>query len=218
MKETYFTSQNIKNVSENIIKDILGYQRNSRLSFIPDRSVLLVLDMQNFFLNKDSHAYIPSAPAIIENIKTLIHYYHKRRLPVIFTRHVNIDNDAKMMKKWWKSLIDPENEESEIISSLDTADSKIFLKKQYDAFYETELEEYLINNNCEQLVVTGVMTHLCCETTIRSAFMRGFTVFFPIDGTATYNLEFHKSSCLNLSHGFAVCTLSKNIGKKYEEN
>jgi len=132
----------------------------------------------------------------------------------MFTRHINTNKDAKMMKKWWESFINPEDKESEIIDSLNSAESKIITKTQYDAFYKTELEHYLINNNIEQLVVTGLMTHLCCETTIRSAFVRGFTVFFPVDGTATYNMDFHKSSCINLSHGFAVCTFCESLWKK----
>ena len=77
-------------------------------------------------------------------------------------------------------------------------------KKQYDAFLQTLLEETLRQRKIEQIVITGVMTHLCCETTARSAFMRGFEVFFTVDGTATYNEELHRASLLTLSHGFAV--------------
>jgi bifunctional isochorismate lyase/aryl carrier protein len=47
------------------------------------------------------------------------------------------------------------------------------------------------------------MTHLCCETTARAAFTRGFQVFFPIDGSATYTREFHLATLRNLGHGFA---------------
>ena len=56
-------------------------------------------------------------------------------------------------------------------------------------------------------VISGVMTHLCCETTARAAFMRGFEVFFTVDGTATYNEALHRSSLLTLSHGFAIPVL-----------
>jgi isochorismate hydrolase len=41
--------------------------------------------------------------------------------------------------------------------------------------------------------------------------MRGFEVFFPVDGTATYNLAYHKASLLNLAHGFASVVLIKDI-------
>ncbi|MCP4152595.1 MAG: isochorismatase family protein, partial [bacterium] len=62
-----------------------------------------------------------------------------------------------------------------------------------------------------RVIITGVMTHLCCETTARSAFVRNFEVYFTIDATATYNREFHKSTLLNLSHGFASPVLTSDI-------
>jgi isochorismate hydrolase len=52
------------------------------------------------------------------------------------------------------------------------------------------------------------MAHLCCETTARSAFTRGFEVFFLVDGTASYNRDFHQASLLNLAHGFATLLLT----------
>lgn len=214
MKESYFTPQNIQKVSCSILKKISEYQRNPGLPFLPEKSALLILDMQNFFLDPKSHAFIPSAPVIIESINNLLKTYLKNDFPIIFTRHINTSQNAKMMKRWWKSLINQGDPASKIINSLDTAESKIITKTQYDAFYQTELQEYLVDNNIQQLVVTGVMTHLCCESTIRSAFIRGFTIFFPVNATATYNLDFHTSACINLSHGFAVCTLGEELEKK----
>jgi len=55
------------------------------------------------------------------------------------------------------------------------------------------------------------MAHLCCETTARSAFVKGFEVVFVIDGTATYNKDFYISTLLNLSHGFAIPVLTEEI-------
>jgi isochorismate hydrolase len=62
-----------------------------------------------------------------------------------------------------------------------------------------------------QVVICGVMTHLCCESTARSAFMHGYEVFFPVDGTATYNLTYHRASLVNLAHGFASLYFVKDI-------
>ncbi|RME75791.1 MAG: cysteine hydrolase, partial [Planctomycetota bacterium] len=77
-------------------------------------------------------------------------------------------------------------------------------KHHYDAFFNTSLEKFLEKNKIDTLVLGGVMTHLCCETTARSAFMRGYKVYFLINGTATYHRDFHRASLLNLSHGFAI--------------
>ena len=60
-------------------------------------------------------------------------------------------------------------------------------------------------------MICGVMTHLCCETTARDAFMRGFDVYFVMDATATCNEELHLSSLLTLSHGFAVMVETEEV-------
>jgi bifunctional isochorismate lyase/aryl carrier protein len=111
------------------------------------------------------------------------------------------------MAKWWRDLIDPADPLSQIVQIFDTAHAWLIEKSQYDAFYETKLEDVLRGQGVEQVVICGVMTNLCCETTARSAFMRGFEVFFCVDGAATYNQDFHLATLRNLAHGFAVPTL-----------
>jgi isochorismate hydrolase len=53
------------------------------------------------------------------------------------------------------------------------------------------------------LIIGGVMTNLCCETTARSAFTKNFSVVFLSDGTATADEAMHRASLLNLGYGFA---------------
>ncbi|MCK4594746.1 isochorismatase family protein, partial [bacterium] len=84
------------------------------------------------------------------------------------------------------------------------------------AFFETPLEALLNEKQVTQLVICGVMTHLCCETTARSAFVRGFQVILPVDATATYTKELHRATLLTLSHGFAIPLLTKNLVKLVE--
>lgn len=209
MKEEYFTSQNIDEQSELLFLQLNC--KNNNLNFYPANSALLILDMQNFFLNSDSHAFIPSAVSIVSRINRLADLFNKATRPVIMTKHINNDEDAGMMNIWWKDIIRKNAFDSEICSQLNHINSYVIEKSQYDAFYQTDLNEYLKTNNIKQLLVTGVMTHLCCETTIRSAFVRGYQIFFPVDTTATYNKEFHKAAFTNLSHGFAVPVLTKHI-------
>lgn len=185
--------------------------RTRGLRYEPVKSALLVLDMQVYFLDPDSHAYIPSAPAILPVLQELIGAYRKRKLPVIFTRHVNSDQDAGMMSVWWRDLIREGSRLSQIVSDLEPGDSPVIAKSQYDAFYLTDLERMLREEGVWQVLISGVMTHLCCETTARSAFLRGFEVFTLVDGTATYNESFHRAALLNLAHGFSTLVLSGEL-------
>jgi isochorismate hydrolase len=203
MKETYLTSDIIGDFLLSVQRDLRDLQKKRDLAFIPGTSALLVLDMQRYFLDPSSHAYIPSAEAILPGILELIRAYNTRNLPVFYTQHSNTGQTAGMMGRWWRDLIDPESPDFRLHPQLEGCGGTILQKNQYDAFHQTALEGHLRDFDVTQVVVTGVMTHLCCETTARSAFMRGFGVFFPIDGTATYNREFHLASLRNLAHGFA---------------
>jgi nicotinamidase-related amidase len=181
------------------------------------RSALLVLDMQAYFLDPESHAYIPSAPAILPGIQALVEAYQQNELPVIFTQHSNTPADAGQMSAWWRDLIDPHSPLRCIVPQLNAHREMLIHKTQYDAFYSTPLEAELRRQDVTQVVISGVMTHLCCESTARSAFGRGFQVFFLVDGTATYNRNFHRASLLNLSHGFATLSLVGEILAALEE-
>jgi nicotinamidase-related amidase len=219
-----------------MVKELTGpLYRQKYWKLYPARSALLVLDMQNYFLDKSSHAFTPSAPAIIPNINRLIDLAVNHNMAIIFTKHVNDASNAGRMNKWWRDMIEEGSREAEIHKTVRLYDGKtigggsptrddsmvgreagehespardgslvgkIFVKNQYDAFYNTDLEEYLKSRGIEQVIITGVLTNLCCETTARSAFVKGFEVLFPLDATAAYNKEFHLSTFRNLGFGF----------------
>lgn len=213
-KSRYFTPQSLPGESRAMLERVKSFRVKHPMAFVPHASALMILDMQRYFLEPSSHAYIPSAQAILPRILKLRDAYSARKLPIIFTRHVNSPEDAKLMARWWKDMISSEDPKSEIIPELLTMpDATIIEKSQYDAFYKTHLEGLLRAKGIRQLVICGVMTHLCCETTARSAFVRGFEVFFTIDGTATYNKGFHLATLLNLAHGVAIPVLTEELCK-----
>ena len=190
---------------------VLGAQHIDRFIFDPQSSALLVLDMQVYFLEPASHACIPSASAILPRLCRLAAVFTARRLPVIYTRHVNSADNASLMASWWRDLIRNDSPLSQVAPQFDLSHGRVLDKSQYDAFFQTELEMILRSQGISQVVIAGVMTHLCCETTARSAFMRGFEVFFLVDGTATYTEAHHRASLLNLAHGFAEMKLVQEI-------
>lgn len=211
MKKRYFSEENLSAESQRMLQRARQVRSWPRANFDPNRSALLILDMQDYFLDESSHAYVPSAPTILPGIQALLHAYSLRELPVVFTRHINTPQDAGMMAKWWRDMILPESPLSRITRELDISEGQVFNKNQYDAFHGTGLEDYLRSKGVDQLVICGVMTHLCCETTARSAFIRGFEVLFPVNGTATYRQDFHQAALLNLCHGFAWLLLVEDL-------
>jgi len=211
MKTEYINKETIDSILDEILTELRDNRKSMPFDLSASKTALLVLDMQKYFLQANSHAYVTSSKAIKPRISELIRLFRDINRPIIFTRHLNDEQNAGLMSVWWKDLIRSDNPTSEIDDDLAYEGMTVINKSQYDAFYETELEEMLHEQGIEQLIVCGVMTHLCCETTIRSAFVRGFECFFPIDGTAAYNIDQHRASFINLSQGFAIPTNSKTI-------
>ena len=175
------------------------------------KPALLVLDMQEYFLHPESHAFVPSAPALIPGIQQLIKGFRQKGYPVFFTQHVNTQENAGMMAEWWRDLITAEHPRVGLSTHFEVGESPVIQKTQYDAFWGTDLDDMLTSMGCTDVVITGVMTHLCCETTARAAFMHGYRVWFPVDGTATYHLDFHRSTLTTLAHGFAIPVLVREL-------
>jgi len=216
-KEQYFSLDNISSKPQEMLALVDSLRRrHDQIRLLPNQAALLVLDMQDYFLQPGSHAHIPSAPAIIERISCLRDVFSAAERPVIFTRHLNVPADAGMMSSWWRELISPQDAYSQISPLLDITNQTIIEKKQYDAFWGTKLDVILRQAGVRQVVIGGVMTHLCCETTARSAFVRGYEVFFAIDGTATYTEALHNASLLTLSHGFAIPVLVDEVRQAFD--
>jgi ureidoacrylate peracid hydrolase len=174
-----------------------------------DKSALLVIDMQKFFLDPASPTFTCGGLAILQRIKDLIDAFRKAGRPVIYTCHVHHPSglDAGIMSWWWKGMClegTPESEVHDIISPM--PGEKIIYKHRYSSFYNTDLETVLRCLKVEDLVITGIMTNMCCESTARDAYYRDYRVFFPADGTGSINEEMHLASLLNLAFGFAYVT------------
>jgi len=171
-----------------------------------DRAALLVIDPQVQF----SAMLEP----ILPNLRSVIDAFRSRRRPVVFTRHRHLDPaaDAGMLGEWWDAVLIDGSPEAELIPQLRPQPEDLLIEKdRYSAFLRTRLDRELSSRYIRDLVVGGVMTNLCCETTARDAFMRDFRVFFLLDGTATCREEYHLASLRNLAYGFAYLVACSEI-------
>ena len=178
-----------------------------------DFVALIVVDMQRHFCDKESSFFVPRSDALAERIKTLVDAFVESNRPIIFTRHIDSENEGNLMLRWWSEQIREDDPMSQVVDILDAERGTIVIKHQYDGFLNTELEALLRSKDVRQVVVCGVLTNLCCETTARSAFMRGFEVYFVDDGTATFSKDMHEATLLNLAYGFATVTTIADVIK-----
>lgn len=195
------------------------YKNFKPFSLNLNRAALLVLDMQNFFLERKSHAFIPSAETIIPTVNAIIDSFTKNSEKIVFTRHIDSTHPKSLMRKMWRDSIKLDSRLSSISSRINTNKGLIIEKTNYNAFHKTGLANHLKDNNIDQVIITGVHSHLCCETTARDAFIRNFEVFFVVDATATYSEKLHLGTLRAIAHGFGVCISSEEIlNAKYNKN
>jgi ureidoacrylate peracid hydrolase len=183
------------------------------------KCALLVIDMQKFFLDPQSPSFTCGGLAILPLLQSLINTFRQNDRPVIYTRHVHHPDhiDSGIMGWWWKGMCIEGTPESEIHGDLaPQAKEKVILKHRYSAFYNTDLETVLRCLQIEDLLITGIMTNMCCESTARDAYYRDYRVFFLADGTGSINEEMHLASLLNLSFGFAHVTSVHHIISELE--
>jgi len=189
-----------------LAKPYLSKHRSESHKLIPESSALIVIDMQGLFLDKTSHSYLPLSESIIDNVRALVQAYRERSLPIIFTRHATKRSEsAGAMGRWWGDVVRDGDEAGEIDPRFaPKKGEKVIRKTRYSAFIGTDLEKHLRAHSVSSIVITGVMTHLCCESTAREAFMRDFDAFLVVDGTASKTEDLHVSSIKTLADGFAI--------------
>ncbi len=183
------------------------------LSVCPDKCALLVIDMLHYFAAPEGRCYLPAASAVIPNIAALLECWRTHSWPVLFTRHCHTgEGDLGMLGKFFSDYIHAGTEDADIIPALQPRDDELSLEKTtYDAFLNTPLEEELRTRGVQQVLITGVLTHMCCETTARSAFCRGFEVYVAADGTASTTEERHLQSLLGMAEAVAVVLSTEEI-------
>ncbi len=176
------------------------------LQLVADRSALLVIDMLRYFAHPEGRCYLPASTAIIPRILRLISTWRKLGRPVVFTRHAHEgEHDLGMLGRFFSDYIRLGEPDSELAPEIEPARGELVIRKTtYDSFLGTELDNILRETGSEQVIIAGVLTHMCCETTARSAFCRGYEVYIPVDAVASSSEERHLGSLQGMAEAVAV--------------
>ena len=216
-KERYFTRENADQKLQEWQEILHNIKSHIPFTFQPEKCALLVVDMQNVFLDEQSHAYAPTSKTILPNINRLIDLFAEKNQPIIFTRYVDSEDPEDLMRVWWRNPILESEPESHLTPLLDTTKGTVMNKTKYNAFTDTGLDDLLRDNGITQVLITGLMTHLCCETTAREAFQRNYQVFFGMDTTASYTEALHLGTLLAITHGFGTCVSTADVQQAFTE-
>ena len=183
---------------------------------------LLVIDFQNYSSNPDSGVtqmliqqfpktaeyYVPRINTAAANAQRLLNKFREMNREVIFTRHGALLADGRDMiarrRQRDRDSVESTDRptlwsrgsfEHEIVAQLTPlADELVIDKNASSPFNGTGIDQLLRNLNLETLVIVGMATDMCVETTARDAADRGYNVIVVEDATATFFAEHHTAA------------------------
>ncbi|HEX4833734.1 MAG TPA: isochorismatase family cysteine hydrolase [Trebonia sp.] len=169
---------------------------------------LIVVDMQNGFCHPEGSfpslgLGLEGVDAAVRNAAIAVKQARAAGVPVIFTRHLYRlgradEGPALIRDSPALALVNglaAGSWDADVINELDCEPDDLKLDKtRFDAFQWTSLEPLLRGLSVSRLAICGVVTNLCVETTVRSAFMRDFPVTLIEDACAAKTQRLHDLS------------------------
>ncbi len=106
--------------------------------------------------------------------------------------------------------------DAQVIDQLKPAPGdEIIYKNRYSSFYGTQLEPYLTSLSIQNLVICGVTTSMCVETTVRDASQRNYRCFVPRDAVGEVVREMHDAALQVMEYGFAKIVDTEEVVKAW---
>jgi len=174
----------------------------SAMRFEPERTAVVVVDMQNGFCHPDGSLYAPPSADAIEPCGTLVERARDAGATVVFTRDVHPPEqfeDAHYYDEFdrWGEHVLEGSWEAEIVADLpaDAADH-VVEKHTYDAFQGTELDGWLSARGIDDLVFCGTLANVCVLHTAGSAGLRDYRPVLVEDAVG-YIEEGHRDYALD---------------------
>jgi nicotinamidase-related amidase len=150
------------------------------------KTALLVIDVQESFRHR-SYWTAEELPAFINNVQSLIDRCGDRGMPVLQVLHRETPDRPDNPFSASSGLVRP-------MPELKLTAEAVFYKDVHSALFgktqdEVTLDQWLRYHGVEEVLVTGIRTEQCCETTTRHAFDVGFKVRYVTDATLTFPMQ-----------------------------
>ncbi|WP_064094040.1 cysteine hydrolase family protein [Rossellomorea aquimaris] len=143
------------------------------------KSALLIIDVQNgmFTMNPPVH----HGEQLLENINKMRDFADKRNIPIIYVQHNGPANSPlEFGSEGWSIHrdISPRNQDT------------VIQKTTPDSFYKTNLKDHLEKLNVEHLIITGIQTEACVDSTCRSGFGLEYKITLLTDAHSTFDKDY----------------------------
>ena len=176
---------------------------------VPDKTALLVVDMQNFFMEEGQALEVPAARDIVPNINHLADAMRTAGGTVVWIKMTLNNEDLDQWpvflpvngrREKFKPVAAGEHG-NDLWSTLEVSDSDLIIeKRRFSAFIQgsSGLHEEMQKRGIDTLVIVGTLTNVCCESTARDAMMLNYRVLMVSDANATLTEEAHRAALLNI--------------------
>lgn len=204
------------------------------------KAALVLIDMQNYYLHQnghfrqllerdfpDMHAYFMGRMTrqVIPNQRRLLRFFRDRQLKVVHVRVGALlpDGSDQFLRRARRdqarkasfengSLLTRGTFQHRIIDALQPQPNElVFDKNSVSAFNSTPIDQILRNFNSEFLVIAGILTNNCVESTARDAADRGYNVVVVEDACATFEEEVHQATLRTFARSFGKVAATDEV-------
>lgn len=145
-------------------------------------NALVLIDIQNDYFSGGKMELVGSESAG-ENAAKLLSSFRQKELPILHIQHISTRHGSTFFL--------PDTSGVNFHAPVSPLAGEIVITKNYpNAFRETTLLQQLRGLKIDSLIIAGMMTHMCVDTTVRAAYDLGFTCTVAHDACATRNLMF----------------------------
>lgn len=198
-----------------------------------DKTVLLIVDLQNDFVRVGAGMEVPDTRDTIETNQKLIAFARANDMPVIYTKFMA--GPRRTLLWTWSPQIEAVNacvrgfkrHYPDVDKTLDCTDvidelypqegDYIVEKYGYSSFRNTNLLDVLYSLDRDTIIVTGTVTQICVEDTVHEAFHNRINVIVASDAVASFDKELHDAALKNIDMKYGIVRQSDEIIKMFKE-
>jgi nicotinamidase-related amidase len=190
----------------------------------PTTTALIVVDMQKADAHPEFgigakaraagvdhffHYYWKAVRQAVSHVRLLIEAARTVDIPVIYTRIATQTYDARdvgRQHRYVNIVVPRDSVDAEILPEIAPTGNDIVISKTCSSpFNSTGIRQLLSNLSVDTLIVCGVVTNGCVESTVRDASDLGYNVIMIPDACAAVTAELHQAAITNLDNAFCNC-------------
>ena len=149
------------------------------------KTALIIIDIQNDYFEGGKHELFHPVEAA-QNTEKVLKVFREKKLPVFHIQHIMDFEGAPFFQKGTKGA-----EIFDLVKPINSPYETLVVKHKPNSFLNTILKGELDKVDINDVVICGMMTHMCVDTTVRACADYGINVTLISDTCTTRNLEFN---------------------------